>query len=624
LLDELESSLPSSDVSIEALGEFSMACFSLPSRVRPEKQSAPAPVVRSDALLVAADAYPVNSKELLEACGLPASSSAAEIIATLYRENGEAGLDQLDGEFAFAVFDASKNRLICRRDVFGVRPFYYTYKQDKYFAFSSMPKPLVKSGLVDLKRDWQGAREHLGMFAANNSRTLVKGLKRLNAANQLDLVGYAAPVTRCYWKLRCPTTQRTQTYAAWTAGLKQRFEEAVRRRLPETGVLGAQISAGLDSTSVVMMAASLLKDDDQTIFAMTREASSGFKERFSGEIDETEIAKDVAKSSNRVSWQGIPHAPDTVLAEPLIEPDKLYPGAQAFDDDTAEHAARIGADVVLTGWGGDQAVTYRGSAVPAHLMRQGKWRKVFQIAQEQGPTAKAKLAFIARNAAAAFLPGALNETLSTWRRGRWFAESRGMAIGMKKKILKTFDLDTPDLANVHKHQCLNVGSPSLALRLEYLAGIGYKEGVRFVHPMLDRTLVAYSLTCPPEFHYRNGRFRAPIRDIMEGIVPDSARERREMCIPLREIILEIVAKRDSMLQRLSEFERDERLHDWFDFKLVRRKLEALGDLATAEAKVAAAAIARVRGEAVANEAFVAVRNMALVQSMLDEEKARQP
>lgn len=577
-------------------------------------------ISESPSTIVTADAYLANSGELCRYLSTSSALAPSEIIRRLYEKDGEAGLNRLEGDYSFVLFDRTSEEVVCRRDRFGARPLFFSIKDDGAFAFSTVPDHLVEMGAVDGDVDLDAAIHQLQSFTTKDGRTMVRGLRRLYAASQLT-VKSGKPSFRRYWRPGQVQCDVPGTFDTWCAGLKQRFEKAVARRLPDRGVVAAQLSSGLDSTGVAMTAARLLKGDDQFIVAFTKQASDAARAKFDGMLDETEIARQVAASSNRVAWEPLPSEIATAFAERESTPILSSPLANDFDETTAIRAAEVGAEVVLTGWGGDNVITYQGFGAAASLLRQRKWGDLWRIERDARQRGGRPWGAIARAAATAYLPNKWRETLFHWRNGKpsYTRYHRDIA-GLSAKRWRQHKYCDPRVGDTKQDRIQRLLEPGLAFRLEIMALIGLKHGVRFVHPMFDRELIEYALNCPPEFEYREGRYRAPFREIMHGVVPDICRESTQPKLPLVEIPWHVAREKAGLIRELDRLESDKRLHDYFDFNYVRKRLTEYPDERAAEAHVTKIATTQKVefSPSMLNASYDAIGKMASMQKLLDK------
>ncbi|HET8580199.1 MAG TPA: hypothetical protein VFL31_04300, partial [Nitrospiraceae bacterium] len=152
------------------------------------------------------------------------SETDTEVIIHLYEEMGPDCVAQLNGMFAFALWDDRHRRLFLARDRFGVKPLYYTLL-DETLAFASEIKAFLAVPDFRVQPDLLGLAEHFTFQNTFGARTLVKGVKLLPAGHYL-LCEDGRIETRQYWDLRFQP-ESGSSLEEWAAGLRERFEAAV-------------------------------------------------------------------------------------------------------------------------------------------------------------------------------------------------------------------------------------------------------------------------------------------------------------------------------------------------------------------------------------------------------------
>ncbi|MEO1045781.1 MAG: asparagine synthase-related protein [Pseudomonadota bacterium] len=547
-------------------------------------------------------------------------ASDADIIAALYCARGEDGLDALRGDFAFALYDADQDRLILRRDHFGVRPLYYSRLGGDGFAFASLARAFTGSGLVAHKRDWDTSLAYLATNVRSGDGTMVEDVRLLGAAHQLTLA-QGMPHVRRYWHLTPPRLARQNPdYDQWCAGLKQRFDHAVAVRLPLCGPVASELSAGLDAGGITATAANLLPAEDQHVHAYIGTLSDDADPDLF--VDESAVAQDIVKASNRISMTKVAHAPGPpgLLAQP--EPDRIEGSYVLREDETCRLAAESGADTVLCGWGGDQCVTYLGHQAFSHALRRGHlgpvWGDIRNAHAQKG------LLGAARRAAAigltALLPMGRSRPIKTWLRGEsGVAETQRDIMGLRPQY-RGKTMRDHDGGDVTLSQIAGLEQIADTGRLDSLAATSARHGVQYSFPMLDVDLVEYMLTCPPEFLCDRDMQRKPFRTIMLGVLPDSIRLRRQKMLPSPELPFGVAENRGYYLERLAVLERDSRLHEYVDFAHLRKRLVALPEADTLRPLFRQNAA---RGEQTRpgqlNASFLSVDRIERLQQWLDED-----
>lgn len=273
------------------------------------------------------------------------SHTDTEVIVHLYEEEGEDCVHQLNGMFAFAIWDAQKRRLFAARDRFGVKPFYHVEREGT-FAFASEIKALVRSGLVEPQLDRRGIADYMTFQLTLGSKTLFEGVNELLPAHVLTVDADGVVSTRRYWDLDFTIDMETSR-ETFESRLLQLVEDSVRLQLRADVPVGAHLSGGLDSSVVTSLAAQLLGAPLSTF-------SGGFHE--SEKFDETRYARIVAQTSGTDHHEVFPGPQDFVDVMPglMYHMDQPAAGPGVFPQLLLSRLAREHVKVVLGGQGGDE------------------------------------------------------------------------------------------------------------------------------------------------------------------------------------------------------------------------------------------------------------------------------
>lgn len=171
-------------------------------------------------------------------------------------------LDELDGMFAFAIYDRRRERLLLGRDRLGIKPLYYAVTEG-YLLFASEPKALFASGLIEARPDPSSLVNYLAFRHPVSPASMFEGVHALEPGHYLLAEGGRVETHR-YWDIPQPDPSEdlgVDEYAALTrAGLR----EAVRKRLMTDVPFGAYLSGGLDSSIVVALMAELSEEPVKT------------------------------------------------------------------------------------------------------------------------------------------------------------------------------------------------------------------------------------------------------------------------------------------------------------------------------------------------------------------------
>jgi asparagine synthase (glutamine-hydrolysing) len=177
------------------------------------------------------------------------SRSDTEVIVHLYEEYGTDLVHHLDGQFAFAVYDARTHQLLLCRDQCGVIPLFYTISGGR-LLFASEIKSLLRHPGVQRRVDLRGLDQVLALPGLVSPRTMFEGISSLRPGGRIvaDLTGVRKDV---YWDLDYPRMTDVDPagdFAKHAAGLRDRLAKAVESRLAADVPIGFYLSGGLDSS----------------------------------------------------------------------------------------------------------------------------------------------------------------------------------------------------------------------------------------------------------------------------------------------------------------------------------------------------------------------------------------
>jgi asparagine synthase (glutamine-hydrolysing) len=291
------------------------------------------------------------------------TSSDTEVILALYREFGVSTVEHLRGMFAFAIWDVRQRRLVLARDRVGIKPVYYAQTSNA-LVFGSEMKAVLASGLVDDALDNQALDDFFAHAFIRAPRSIFAMVKKLEPGHVLvaSLDGQSAQPRvdlRRYWRLPVhggeSCGQMTPHHAR--RELLRLLEDAVRMRLIAEVPLGAFLSGGIDSSTVVWLMSRVSSEPVRTF-------SIGFRE---GDYDERRYARAVARRFGTKHEEEIV-SPDAVATLPhvLAAHDEPFGDPSSIPTWYVCRMARRHVTVCLSGDGGDELFAgYRRYAVIA-------------------------------------------------------------------------------------------------------------------------------------------------------------------------------------------------------------------------------------------------------------------
>jgi asparagine synthase (glutamine-hydrolysing) len=281
------------------------------------------------------------------------SHTDTEVILHLYEEEGADCVKRLNGMFAFAICDlrSSSPLLFMARDHFGIKPFYYFHDGNR-FAFASEIKALLQVHKIDAELDPESLHQYLTFLWVPDPKTMFRRIVKLPAGHSATLRNGELKLTQ-YWDLTFP--EAGQTYARSEVDLaeevRERFRRSVESQMVSDVPVGAFLSAGLDSSSIVAM---MRRATNQPVRTYTITFPRKYRV---GEttLDDPEVATNFARFCGCENQR--------IVVEPDVA-DLLPRLVWHMDEPTADPAiitaylvcreARKQATVLLSGVGGDE------------------------------------------------------------------------------------------------------------------------------------------------------------------------------------------------------------------------------------------------------------------------------
>jgi len=262
----------------------------------------------------------------------------------LYDKYGMDFLEHLRGMFAFALYDHSKNKLICARDRLGKKPFKY-YWDDNVFIFASELKSILTQPEYKKEVDYDAIHHYLTLQYCPAPMTGFKGIKKLEQAHYLILDCAKGTMQKeKYWQLDY-TKKLNLSETEWENKILEELEESVKLRMISDVPLGAFLSGGIDSSAIVALMA---KNSSRPI----KTFSIGFEE---ATHDETKYAQLIADKYKTDHTKLIvkPNAME-LLPKLIKQYEEPYADSSALPTYYLAEMTKKYVTVALNGDGGDE------------------------------------------------------------------------------------------------------------------------------------------------------------------------------------------------------------------------------------------------------------------------------
>ena len=286
--------------------------------------------------------------------------SDTETIVHLYEEMGERCVERLRGMFGFAIWDRRENKIFLARDRAGKKPLHYTLVGET-LVFGSEIKSLLQFPGVERQVNHQAISDYLSFGYVPDPLTAFRGIQKLLPGHTMTFQN-GRMTTRRYWDFSYGQEHApAQSESYYAERLRELIAESVRIRLVSEVPLGAFLSGGVDSSTVVAMMARAMDQPVKTF-------SIGFSE---ASFDELKYARLTAERYQTDHHEFIVTPDVCRLVEEIVwHHDEPFADASSIPTYVVSKMAREFVTVVLSGDGGDELF----AGYERYLVHQGRQR----------------------------------------------------------------------------------------------------------------------------------------------------------------------------------------------------------------------------------------------------------
>ena len=471
--------------------------------------------------------------------------SDTETLVHLYEDLGERMVHRLRGMFGFAIWDARRRRLLLARDRVGIKPLYY-WEADGGIAFASEVRSLLALERFPRRLDRRAIAHYLSLGYVPEPLCVFEGVKKLPPGHTLVWEpGRGATVTRYWTPVRDEV--RVDEREAVTE-LRRLLSESVRYHLESDVPLGAFLSGGIDSSTVV---AEMARQMDRPV----KTFSIGFEEP---EFNEAPHARAVAAAIGTDHTELIvrPDA-DALIDEVVRAFDEPFSDSSALPTFLVSQLARRHVTVALSGDGGDEL--FGGYTRYLELLRRRELVSPLRWALgagarrlPHGATGRNRLVDLSRTlrgryAATVASPLAVDEgglalpdLAALGARSLdelaapWFDEARGRDFATQMTLVDLQSYLPGDILT-------KVDRMSMAVSLEARV------------PLLDHHVVEFAVGLPSRMKMRDGTGKWILREAIRDLVPPAvlSKPKQGFGVPLRKWFRQELRHRVEALRRPS-------------------------------------------------------------------------
>ena len=448
------------------------------------------------------------------------TTSDTEVVLAAYEAFGVECLGRLRGMFALAIWDGRRRELFLARDRVGIKPMLYTWDGQR-FAFGSEIKALLADPSVPRELDWESLRDYLVFKYVPSPRTIFRHVRKLEPASYLVFsVDRGSIETGRYWELRfAPDHSRSE--AEWEERLCAELADSVRSHMIADVPVGAFLSGGLDSSTVVAYMA-------QAAPGRLRTFSIGFDE---ADFDELGYARQVA------ARYGTEHSEYVVKPDALeVLPRLAHQLDEPFADSSSiptYYVSKITRDqvtVALSGDGGDENFAGYRRYARAEAFHRRMDRGLGRLARPLLGLAGRMLPHGARGRGSLELLGA--DPVERYFRLIAAQDAEGLKRLLAPGARAHVALDG-DLVGDFRRRAAAAGAPDYVSTLQALDiqtylpedilakvdAMSMAVSLEARVPLLDHRLMEFLATMPTNLKLREGSGKAVLRRVMSDALP---------------------------------------------------------------------------------------------------------
>ncbi len=457
-----------------------------------------------------------------------------EVILHGWRQWGPDCVTHFHGMFAFALYDVQDRTLFLARDRLGVKPLYYSEISDGSLIFASELKGLLAHPLLRRNPSEQAVEDYLALGYVPDDACFVAGAKKLPAGHSLIAKrGQGSPQPRQYWDVAFEPRRRAGGEAE--EAILSHLAEAVKSRMIADVPLGAFLSGGVDSSTVVALMAEKSRNAVET-------CSIGFDHP---DYDETRYADRIAERFATNHRKRIVAPGDFGLIDTLVDAfDEPFADASALPTYRVCELAREKVTVALSGDGADEAfagyrrhVFHAGEERVRGAMPQGMRSSLFGTLGRYYPKmdwapqflrAKSTFQGLARSGGEAYA-ASVGVTAPALRQSLYSATFRAALQGHRAEDRYVHLMENApagDGLGAAQYADLKIWLPGDILTKVDRTSMAVSLEAR--EPLLDHRLVEFAATLPLDQRVRKGTGKWLMKKAMRKYLPDDILYRRKM------------------------------------------------------------------------------------------------
>ena len=496
------------------------------------------------------------------------TSFASQPFTAHYAQGGPASFNDLNADFAVALWDARQQTLCCSRDCVGAKPLYYVHQINRFFAFATEIKALTVLREVAVQPNRHKFREYLTWamdYVPYGAETFYEDIFSVLPGHYL--LARAETLTELpYWQIDGTKFAGLRGIDEYSAVFRESFTAAVDNRIRGKQRVGSHLSGGLDSSSVSCVAQSLLIQQQRSSL-------------YTFNIDPEQASSEEQAYVQAVVDQWHPHhyrvKPVTDVLDSVLKINALFDRPEHFIIPSSFHlsvsleARNQGCDLLLTGHDGDSVIA-PGFEYLEELVNAGEWDLFKQAGEQFIAPPERNLYYVRENwlqlsdqtkyeqYMLTIVGSQLKKQFRQQSMGTFFAASLELKkrFGLSESAIISYVLHrlsvrlssltlvdsalsedfkravpnrsqrstqkmVSDLSDEHHISLIEVVNTGNVTSNEQMNHIGAYYGHPYSFPFFDKQVIELGMATPMSMRFDNGRGRGLIRHGLRDVLPAS-------------------------------------------------------------------------------------------------------
>lgn len=467
------------------------------------------------------------------------TNTDTETILHAYEEYGENCIQYLNGMFTFAIWDAPRRRLLIARDRLGIKPMYYAHFGDEFY-FGSELKAIIEHPFVPRDLNMVALDHFLTLEYIPAPHSMFRHIHKLPPGHFLIFEDGRVDV-KCYWNVEVRETPRDE--GACIEELTELIRDAVKIRLIADVPLGAFLSGGIDSSTVVSFMSEISNTPVQTF-------SIGFGDPTYNELP---YARAVAQHFGTNHYEEYLEPDVADLAEQLIgHLDEPLGDFSILPTYLVSKVARKGVTVALSGDGGDEIFAGYDTYIAQNMARRYYDRVPAPIREKMvpalmdmvppQPSKKGLVNKVKRFVEGGALPPSVQHT--RWmmfmnaqdRQGLYRPDVRASLNGDNAiSLMERYFNQVAHASPLAQQQYVDIKTYLVDDILTKVDRMSMAVSLEARVPLLDYRIVEFAMSLPPHLKLNKGTTKAILRQVMANRLPEKVlnKPKEGFSIPLK-------------------------------------------------------------------------------------------